>query len=80
MTIWWCVNAIMRPLISDYIRCGYDYKLRYIYNFNPEFVYALGYGKHVHNIINILHKEAQQTGRIPSLDEVRDVARQTFLP
>lgn len=64
--------------LSDYIRCGYDYKLRYIYNFNPELVQALGYGKQVHNIINILHKKAQKTGKIPAIDEVKDIAGKHF--
>jgi DNA helicase-2/ATP-dependent DNA helicase PcrA len=64
--------------LSDYIRCGYDYKLRYIYNFNPELVQALGYGKQVHNIINILHKKVQQTGKLPPLEEVKDVADSHF--
>jgi DNA helicase-2/ATP-dependent DNA helicase PcrA len=52
--------------LSDYIRCEYDYKLRYIYGFNPIIVQALGYGKQVHNILNLLHKIAQQTGKIPT--------------
>lgn len=64
--------------LSDYIRCGYDYKLRYIYNFNPELVQELGYGKHVHNIINLLHKKAQKTGKIPSLKEVEDTVDKHF--
>lgn len=64
--------------LSDYIRCGYDYKLRYIYNFNPELVQALGYGKHVHNIINLLHKKAQKTGKIPPLKEVEDTVDKHF--
>jgi DNA helicase-2/ATP-dependent DNA helicase PcrA len=64
--------------LSDYIRCGYDYKLRYIYNFNPELVQALGYGKQVHNIINMLHKKAQKTGKVPSLDEVKGIADKHF--
>jgi len=64
--------------LSDYIRCGYDYKLRYIYNFNPELVQALGYGKQVHNIINLLHKKAQKTKKIPSLDEVKTMVESHF--
>lgn len=64
--------------LSDYIRCGYDYKLRYIYNFNPELVQALGYGRQVHNIINMLHKKAQKTGKIPLIDEARDIADKYF--
>jgi DNA helicase-2/ATP-dependent DNA helicase PcrA len=64
--------------LSDYIRCGYDYKLRYIYNFNPELVQALGYGKQVHNIINMLHKKAQKTNKIPTPGEARDLADKHF--
>jgi DNA helicase-2/ATP-dependent DNA helicase PcrA len=64
--------------LSDYIRCGYDYKLRYIYNFNPELVQALGYGRQVHNIINMLHKKAQKTGKIPPIEEARDIADKHF--
>ncbi len=64
--------------LSDYVRCAYDYKLRYIYNFNPELVQALGYGKQVHNIINLLHKKAQKTGKIPTLDEASRIADKHF--
>lgn len=64
--------------LSDYIRCGYDYKLRYIYGFNPELVQALGYGKQVHNLINMLHKMAQKTGRVPDLEEVEKMANRHF--
>lgn len=64
--------------LSDYIRCGYDYKLRYIYGFNPELVQALGYGKQVHNLINMLHKMAEKTCRVPDLEEVEKMANKHF--
>jgi len=64
--------------LSDYIRCGYDYKLRYIFGFNPELVQALGYGKQVHNIINMLHKKSQITGKIPNLSEAEEIAGRHF--
>lgn len=56
--------------LSDYIRCEYDYKMRYIYGFNPIIVQALGYGKQVHNILNLLHKVTQETGYIPTDEQV----------
>ena len=40
-----------------YDRCPYDYKLRFIYGFNPEVALALGYGKSIHNILNIIHSK-----------------------
>jgi len=56
--------------LSDYIRCEYDYKMRYIYGFNPIIVQALGYGKQVHNILNLLHKVTQETGYIPTDEQI----------
>lgn len=52
--------------LSDYIRCAYDYKMRYIYNFNPVLVQAIGYGRQVHNVLNMLHKQAQDEGKVPA--------------
>jgi len=64
--------------MSDYLRCEYDYKMRYIYGFNPILVQALGYGKQVHNILNILHKVAQETGKVPTDEEVAEILKQQF--
>ena len=64
--------------LSDYIRCEYDYKMRYIYGFNPELVQALGYGKQIHNILNILHKTSQETGKVPSEEESAELVKKYF--
>ena len=64
--------------MSDYLRCEYDYKMRYIYGFNPILVQALGYGKQVHNILNILHKVAQETGKVPTDEEAAEILKQQF--
>jgi len=64
--------------LSDYIRCEYDYKMRYIYGFNPILVQALGYGRQVHNILNLLHKIAQSTGKIPSEEHAAELLQQHF--
>ncbi len=66
--------------LSDYIRCAYDYKMRYIYNFNPVLVQAIGYGRQVHNVLNMLHKQAQDEGRVPAEgDAARLVDEHFFL-
>jgi len=64
--------------MSDYLRCEYDYKMRYIYGFNPIIVQALGYGKQVHNILNILHKAAQETGKMPTDEEAAEILKEQF--
>lgn len=64
--------------LSDYLRCEYDYKMRYIYGFNPIIVQALGYGKQIHNILNLLHKIAQQTGVVPSQEEAAELLQNHF--
>lgn len=64
--------------MSDYLRCEYDYKMRYIYGFNPILVQALGYGRQVHNILNILHKVAQETGTVPTDEETAEILKQQF--
>ncbi|MBL7136033.1 MAG: ATP-dependent helicase [Candidatus Marinimicrobia bacterium] len=64
--------------MSDYLRCEYDYKMRYIYGFNPILVQALGYGKQVHNILNILHKVAQETGKVPTDEEAAEILKEQF--
>jgi len=40
-----------------YDHCPYDYKLRFIFGFNPEIAIALGYGKSIHNILNVIHSD-----------------------
>jgi DNA helicase-2/ATP-dependent DNA helicase PcrA len=64
--------------MSDYLRCEYDYKMRYIYGFNPIIVQALGYGNQVHNILNILHKVTQETGKMPTDEEAAEILKQQF--
>jgi len=64
--------------LSDYIRCEYDYKMRYIYGFNPIIVQALGYGIQVHNILNLLHRLAQQAGQVPLEEEAAELLKEHF--
>jgi len=64
--------------LAYYLNCGYDYKMRFIYGFNPELVPALGFGKQVHNVINLLHKDYEVTGRIPSKAKIAKVIEEHF--
>jgi DNA helicase-2/ATP-dependent DNA helicase PcrA len=64
--------------LAYYLNCGYDYKLRFIYGFNPELVPALGFGKQVHNIINLLHKEYEDTCKIPTKAKIAKIIDEHF--
>lgn len=64
--------------MAYYISCGYDYKMRFIYGFNPGIVQALGFGKQVHNIINLLYEEYQSTGKIPTKRKIAEIVEANF--
>lgn len=64
--------------LAYYLSCGYDYKMRLIYGFNPGVVPALGFGKQVHNVINLLHKQYEDTGKIPSKAQIIKLIEEHF--
>ncbi len=64
--------------LAYYLNCGYDYKMRFIFGFNPELVPALGFGKQVHNVINLLHKQFEDTQTIPTKANIREVVEEHF--
>jgi DNA helicase-2/ATP-dependent DNA helicase PcrA len=64
--------------LSYYLSCSYDYRMRFIYGFNPELVQALGYGKQVHNLINLMHKEYERLNKIPTEKRVAELVEQHF--
>lgn len=64
--------------LSYYLSCSYDYKMRFIYGFNPELVQALGYGKQVHNLINLMHKEYERNNKIPTEKRVIELVDEHF--
>jgi len=59
-----------------YDRCPFDYKLRFIYGFNPKIALALGYGKSVHNILNIIHTKFR--GKPPTKEEIMRIIDENF--
>jgi len=64
--------------MAYYLSCGYDYKMRFIYGFDPGIVQELGFGKQVHNIINLLYHEFENTGKIPSKRKIAEIVEANF--
>jgi len=64
--------------LSYYLSCSYDYRMRFIYGFNPELVQALGYGKQVHNLINLMHREYERNRKIPTEKRVSELIEEHF--
>lgn len=64
--------------MAYYLGCGYDYKMRFIYGFNPGIVQALGFGKQIHNLINLLHKDFEDTQTIPSPKRIKQLVEEHF--
>jgi DNA helicase-2/ATP-dependent DNA helicase PcrA len=52
--------------------CPYQFKLRFLYGFNPPLHEALGYGKGLHDALSELHKRAL-AGDIAGNDEAEDL-------
>jgi ATP-dependent DNA helicase UvrD/PcrA len=52
--------------------CPYEFKLRFLYGFNPPLHEALGYGKGLHDAISEVHKQAL-AGDIVGSDEAKDL-------
>lgn len=50
--------------LSDFFECPYSYKMRYLYGFNPVIRPLIGYGRSVHHLLNVLHKNAQAGQRL----------------
>ncbi|TQO19919.1 DNA helicase-2/ATP-dependent DNA helicase PcrA [Rhodoglobus vestalii] len=54
------------------IECPYQFKLRFMYGFNPPIHEALGYGKGLHDALAEMHKRAL-TGDVPQPEESADL-------
>ena len=52
--------------------CPYQFKLRFLYGFNPPLHEALGYGKGLHDALAEVHKRAI-TGDLASSQEAEDL-------
>ena len=66
--------------LNSYLRCGWDYKFRHVFGFEPRLVEALGYGEAVHAVLLAVHNEWKD-GRKISDKRLRGlVDQQLFLP
>ena len=54
------------------LECPYQFKLRFMYGFNPPIHEALGYGKGLHDALAEMHKRAL-AGDVPTKAEVEDL-------
>jgi DNA helicase-2/ATP-dependent DNA helicase PcrA len=52
--------------------CPYQFKLRFMYGFNPPIDEALGYGKGLHDVLAEMHKRAL-SGEVPTRDEAEEL-------
>lgn len=52
--------------------CGYQFKLRFLYGFNPPLHEALGYGKGLHDALSEVHKRAL-AGDLVGVDAAEDL-------
>lgn len=60
--------AISFSELKYLLDCPYQFKLRFMYGFNPPIHEALGYGKGLHDALAEMHKRAL-AGDVPSRDE-----------
>ena len=58
--------------LKYYFECPYQFKLRFLYGFNPPIHEALGYGTSLHNALAEIHKRAV-AGEIVGPDMVEDL-------
>jgi len=63
--------------LSDYFECPYSYKMRYLYGFNPVIRPLIGYGKSVHHLLNILHKNSQ-SGKQLTNEDIENLTKELF--
>jgi DNA helicase-2/ATP-dependent DNA helicase PcrA len=61
--------AISFSELKYLIECPYQFKLRFMYGFNPPIDEALGYGKGLHDVLSEMHKRAL-AGDVPAKTEI----------
>ena len=55
--------------LKYYFECPYQFKLKFLYGFNPPIDQALGYGKSLHDTLAEIHAESIK-GNLPTLEDV----------
>lgn len=64
--------------LSIYDRCPYDFKLRHVHGFNAGVPAPFGYGRVIHNIINVIHNNYIQRKNIPTEKEIEELVDKMF--
>jgi DNA helicase-2/ATP-dependent DNA helicase PcrA len=64
--------AISFSELKYLIECPYQFKLRFMYGFNPPIHEALGYGKGLHDVLSEMHKRAL-AGDVPTKAEIESL-------
>ena len=64
--------AISFSELKYLIECPYQFKLRFMYGFNPPIHEALGYGKGLHDVLSEMHKRAL-AGDVPTKSEIESL-------
>lgn len=64
--------AISFSELKYLIECPYQFKLRFMYGFNPPIHEALGYGKGLHDVLSEMHKRAL-AGDVPTKTEIESL-------
>jgi DNA helicase II / ATP-dependent DNA helicase PcrA len=54
--------------LKYFFECPYEFKLRFLYGFNPPLHEALGYGKSIHDVMAEIHKRAIEGDIVSGLD------------
>jgi DNA helicase-2/ATP-dependent DNA helicase PcrA len=66
--------------LKYFFECPYEFKLRFLYGFNPPIHEALGYGKSVHDVMAEVHKRAIDGDIVSGLDAEELVDRHLNTP
>ena len=66
--------------LKYFFECPYEFKLRFLYGFNPPIDEALGYGKSLHDALAEVHKRALEGDPLSQHDAEEIVDRHLHLP
>jgi|GEM_PF-375079 len=64
--------------LNCYRRCGQDYLLRKIFGYETALPPAYGYGKNIHNILNMIFENYKRTGKVPTAQEIKTLFDKHF--
>jgi len=72
--------AISFSELRYYFDCPYQFKLRFLYGFNPAVREELGFGKSLHDALAEIHRHAMAGTAVPTQDAARLVTEHLHLP